>query len=170
MTLTLPQLEVYEKHYRRVLQADEGLPAALADVAAFWAAPPGPLDPDPLDLPPIATWLDGPIPFEALLDYADTFPAVAVEATSLTSDDTGPLVDSLLIHVYVSDGDPGVCHRLCQRYSAACAEVAYHQIFGIGVKERAQLSITTDEVVSPESGAYLKSAFVRLPLHIVGRL
>jgi hypothetical protein len=170
MTLTLPQLEVYEKHYRRLLQADAGLPAALADVAAFWDSPPGPLDPDPLDLEPIASWPDGPIPPEALLDYVDTFPAVAVEATTLTNDETGVLLDSLIVHVYVSDADPGLCHKRCQRYIAACAEVVAHQVFDIGVKERAKLTIITDEVISPDSALYLKSAHVTVPLHLVGRL
>lgn len=168
MTFYLPQLEAYEQHYRRIVQ--DGLPAALDAVATFWAAPPAPLVADPLDLPPIASWPEAPIPPEALLDFVDTYPAVAVEATSLTSDDTGPLLDAVFVHVYVADEDPVVCHKLVQRYLAAIGEVVFPTPRGIGVKERAKLTLVADEAISPSSDLYLKSGTVRVPLHIVGTL
>lgn len=168
MPLRLPQLGAYEQHYRAIVQA--GLPDALAAVMAFWEVPPHPLVADPLDLPPIVSWPEGPIPPEALLDYVDTLPAVAVEATNLVQDDVGPLIDSLVVHVYVSHDDPATCHKLCQRYAAAIAEVLWPTPRGIGVKERAKLSIITDETISPEAALYLKSAHVPVPLHIVGAL
>src|SRR5690242_19078058 len=152
MTLLLPQLEAYEQHYRRIVQ--DGLPDALVAVAAFWAAPPSPLVADPLALPAIASWPEAPIPPEALLDFVDTYPAVAVEATNLTSDDTGPFLDSVFIHVYVADSDPVVAHKLCQRYLAAIGEVVSPTPRGIGVKERAKLSLVADEAISPSSDLY----------------
>ena len=167
-TLMLPQLEAYEQHYRRIVQ--DGLPDALTAIAAFWAAPPAPLVADPMELPEIASWPEAPIPPEALLDYVDTYPAVAVEATSLSDDGVSATLDAVFVHVYVADADPVVCHKLVHRYLAAIGEVVFPTPRGIGVKERAKLSLVADEAISPSSDLYLKSGTVRVPLHIVGVL